>query len=283
MRVLLTIKTGSQAGRDVELQSGQAVRIGRSPEVELSFPEDAFMSGIHCTLECGVKICSIYDHGSTNGVSLNGAKVRSAEVKSGDEIVAGRTHILVQIDQTTASTILGDTQEPANLPPLLPADSQPLYAILDAAQDPEILAVLRKSGQPYESLYEGPRGEALASVAPYLVRVPEDSVLLKTLEQRAQAKSWGVFLTCDQQSKEIRKHLRRFLTVQLPDGSKVLFRYYDPRVLRVFLPSCTAEEAADFFGPVKDYWIEGEGPGKLLQFRLDGGVLVKRQMDSARV
>ena len=51
------------------------------------------------------------------------------------------------------------------------------------------------------------------------------------------------------------------------EHKKVLFRFYDPRVLRVFLPTCTPKEVLEFFGPIKRYVLEGEEPTVILQYR----------------
>lgn len=68
----------------------------------------------------------------------------------------------------------------------------------------------------------------------------------------------------------LRRHFRRFLRVTDEQGQPLMFRYYDPRVLRVYLPTCTAEELALVFGPVSAYLIEdGEVRGGA-QMRLVG-------------
>jgi len=36
------------------------------------------------------------------------------------------------------------------------------------------------------------------------------------------------------------------------------FRYYDPRVLRVYLPTCNEADLGAIFGPVACYFTEGE-------------------------
>ena len=54
---------------------------------------------------------------------------------------------------------------------LLRNDYQPLYAILDAARDIKILALLMQSKEEHQSLYEGVQGAKLSQVAPYLVRL----------------------------------------------------------------------------------------------------------------
>jgi hypothetical protein len=149
---------------------------------------------------------------------------------------------------------------------LLAKDFQPLYALLDASREPSVLKVILESKEEYQSLYEGPQGAQLAHFAPYLVRVPQKSSLLDTLVQQAWSKSWGVFVTCDKPLKDLRAHFRHFLTVKLPDGKQVYFRYYDPRVLRLFLPTCLPEETTQFFGPVKHFLMEAEDPKLALHF-----------------
>jgi len=149
---------------------------------------------------------------------------------------------------------------------LLRQDFQPLYALLDAAREPSVLKVIFESKEEYQSLYDGAAGAQLTHFAPYLVRIPPKSPLLDTLVQQAWAKSWGVYLTCGQPLKELRTHFRHFLTVKLPDGKQVSFRYYDPRVLRLFLPTCNVEEITQFFGPVKHFLVEAEDPGLALHF-----------------
>jgi hypothetical protein len=149
---------------------------------------------------------------------------------------------------------------------LLAKDFQPLYALLDASREPSVLKVILESKEEHQSLYAGPQGAQLAHFAPYLIRVPQESALLDTLVQQAWSKSWGVFVTCDQPLKDLRTHFRHFLTVKLPDGQQVYFRYYDPRVLRLFLPTCLPEETAQFFGPVKHFLMEAEDPKLALHF-----------------
>lgn len=152
------------------------------------------------------------------------------------------------------------------LPDLLRKDFQPLYALLDASREPSVLKVILESKEEHQSLYEGPQGAQLTHFAPYLIRIPPKSALLDTLVHQAWSKSWGVFLTSDKPLKDLRTHFRHFLTVKLPDGQQVYFRYYDPRVLRLFLPTCLPEETTQFFGPVKQFLIEAEDPNLALHF-----------------
>jgi hypothetical protein len=144
-----------------------------------------------------------------------------------------------------------------------------IWAIVDAAQDQQIYWTLTNSFLPYCCLFAGPLPEALEMAAPYLVQLdPEDkftNYLGKNLHRNV-----AVFLECDKTLAEVRHHLRSFLTVKDPSGRKMLFRYYDPRVLRVYLPTCTTLEMQTVFGPVKRFWAVSGNENELTQFEFRG-------------
>jgi hypothetical protein len=89
-------------------------------------------------------------------------------------------------------------------------------------------------------------------------------------------KHWGIFAIAEAGLRDMRQHFRRFLTVHDESGKPLLFRYYDPRVLRVYLPTCNAAELAEIFGPVVCYVAEGEEPDTALKFELRAGELVQQ-------
>jgi hypothetical protein len=80
--------------------------------------------------------------------------------------------------------------------------------------------------------------------------------------------SWGIFMTSSDSLENLRRHFRHFLLVQDEDGKELYFRFYDPRVLRVYLLTCTVEEARQFFGPVDSFLVENEDAQELLRFSL---------------
>ncbi len=148
-----------------------------------------------------------------------------------------------------------------------------LYAVLDAARDGAVLDLLRRAADQRASLYEGASPE-IERVGPFLVALPPESQLLEMLAIEAWGKSWGIFLRSETPFAEVRRHLRRFLTVALEDGKEYYFRFYDPRVLRHFLPSCTPEELAQFFGPIESIFGEDRDGAALLQFSAAAEVVV---------
>jgi pSer/pThr/pTyr-binding forkhead associated (FHA) protein len=273
MRVRLEVVSGAPGGRVIELEPRPVIRFGRTQRAEIAFPDDAHMSAVHFTVECDAGVWRLRDSGSRNGTFLNGQRVRTARLKHGDRIVAGRTAFLVRIEDTESpepEVQLANTGVPGaaldRLITLFHGELQPLFAVLDAARDPHILNILLESNQPFESLLNGQEGQDLAHFAPYLARLPEGSLLLETLVRQGWGNSWGVYLTSHRTLKEVQNHIRRFLRVRLPEGREVYFRYYDPRVLRLFLPTCRPDEINRFFGPVKCFMMEGDEPDILLQF-----------------
>jgi pSer/pThr/pTyr-binding forkhead associated (FHA) protein len=153
---------------------------------------------------------------------------------------------------------------------LLRGELQPLYALLDAAVEPDVLKVLYESKEERQSLFEGVLGARLVHFAPHLVRLPKESPLLETLVQKAWGKNWGIYIACARPLAELRAHLRQFLEVRVPGNREMHFRYYDPRILRVFLPTCLPDEINQFFGPVKYFVTEDKNPDVLLRFSNNG-------------
>jgi pSer/pThr/pTyr-binding forkhead associated (FHA) protein len=269
----LEVQTGSSAGQQIVVRTGESVTIGRVAPSDFAFPDDTHMSSRHFRVECSEHTCTLRDLKSSNGTLLNGHGAAIALLRNGDTVLAGNTSFSVQTAQEGAerspATVVssGENATPQDrLLSLFRNEFQPLYALLDAAVEPSILKVLRESKEEYQSLYQGSSGAQLVHFAPYLVRLPKDSPLLETIVQQGWGKNWGVYLICDQPLEELRKHFRHFLMVRMPDGKQVYFRFYDPRVLRAYLPTCLPVEIEQFFGPVKHYITEDINPNSLLQF-----------------
>src|SRR5262245_4461587 len=139
------------------------------------------------------------------------------------------------------------------LPSLCDVNTRSLYAVVDTARDSSIQKCFANPAVESVSLYRGEPEETLAAVAPYLIRIDHDAGLLSSLLISGWGESWGIFLIADTDIEIVRRHLRRFLLVLDPDGKELYFRFYDPRVLRVYLPTCTASETKRFLGPVRTY------------------------------
>lgn len=149
---------------------------------------------------------------------------------------------------------------------------KPIYAILDSARDPRILPLLRLSDCEFKILYSGNMAESMSEYAPYLVSLPPGTPLLKKLLDEGWGQSWGYFFACNDDFSAIRRHFRRLLAVRMPNGKQVLFRFYDPRVLRAFLPTAISDEIDQFFGNISALYLEAENPKVLLTYTRSGAM-----------
>lgn len=147
---------------------------------------------------------------------------------------------------------------------------QDVWAVVDAAQDQKVYWSLTNSFLRHSCLFAGRLPEALEMAAPYIVQLDPEDKFTEYLADN-MGRSLGIFLRCDLSLEDVRHHLRTFLTVKDMSGRKMLFRYYDPRVLRVYLPTCTNSELQTVFGPIKSYWAEADQPGTLTQFEVVKG------------
>ena len=143
------------------------------------------------------------------------------------------------------------------------------FLLLDAAHDERIWPKLYHSNVRYQCLYDGQLADQYASVAPYLAQIDTDNPsLLHWYLENGWGEAWGYLLSSQALFEQIRRHLRRFLMVKNEVGDEVCFRFYDPRVLRVFLASCDAGERAHFYGPIESFVLEN-AEGKLVRLQAD--------------
>lgn len=154
-----------------------------------------------------------------------------------------------------------------------------VYAILDGASVPRLPQTLEQMEVESECLFRGELDPELALVAPYLAVVQQPGhPFTDWLLQEGWGQHWGVFAVSKADFRNLRMHLRAFLKVYGPDLKPLYFRYYDPRVLRVYLPTCDEQESRTVFGPVLRYVVEDEDPSVLLKFWPESG-----QVKSERV
>lgn len=161
-----------------------------------------------------------------------------------------------------------------------------VYAIFDGASIERLPVVLWEHRPEHVCLFAGEVEPDLAEVAPYLVRLEAGSDFAGWAAGQWGRHS-GVFFQAPATLPfiELRKHFRKFLRVQTPEGKSVYFRYYDPRVLRSYLPTCNPQELAMVFGPVTAYAAESADPASALWFRrrADGSLDVETMPASQAV
>ncbi|MFO0617552.1 MAG: DUF4123 domain-containing protein [Polyangiaceae bacterium] len=130
-----------------------------------------------------------------------------------------------------------------------------VFALLDGARDERVYRAVYDSRLEYECLFTGELSYELAAAAPYLVRLDQTAALSRWLLEEEWTHSLGIFAWSFEDTETLRRHFRRLLQVRSQDGERLYFRYYDPRVMRSYLPTCRAFELGELFGPVVRYVV----------------------------
>lgn len=154
-------------------------------------------------------------------------------------------------------------------------DSFQVYALLDGARDDAIVPAVAASRLPSECLFAGALAPELALAAPYLVQVAPESAFFATLCSAGWPAAWGLYAMAPPQVtlQALRRHFRTLLRVRDEHGRTLAFRFYDPRVARTFLPTCSPQQVMEFFGPVHSFVMAAELPRRALRFTQVGGRL----------
>ena len=151
-----------------------------------------------------------------------------------------------------------------------------VYAILDGASAEQLVPATYRHGVESVCLFRGELDPELEQVAPYLVEIDAESPFVDWVLDEGWGRHWGIFMVSKANLRTLRQHFRTFLTVYDPDNLPLYFRYYDPRVMRVYLPTCNADELEAVFGPVDRYLMEGEDGETLLRCERKEGALLCR-------
>ena len=137
-------------------------------------------------------------------------------------------------------------------------DGQPLFALVDGAQDLDLAITARASfNLETTSLFDDHLADSLAHLAPYLIKVGLHDPFLEVWDAHLGRHS-GFLFTSPASFDDVYVHLVNNLHVRDEYGLRCLFRFYDPRVLRDYLPSCETEELEKFFGPIQNIYMENE-------------------------
>ena len=160
-----------------------------------------------------------------------------------------------------------------------------IHLLLDAARMEDAMDQARALNPLHVSLYRNKEGneEILPSVAPFLFTYPYNDEFSDLILTEGWGNSWGLWLESEAEFEELYKHFRRFLTVRTEEGQDLYFRFYDPRVLRIFLPTCDIDQLRAFFGPVTQFIMEDEDHAHCIIFSLWNDELFVDQQDAAHI
>ena len=125
-----------------------------------------------------------------------------------------------------------------------------LYGIVDTAIDDRLYDILQAEPDLSEvtCLYDGAPAIRYARYAPYLLKLHDGSPLLQRWLHEGWTQHWGIFLSSEARSKELKRHLKKFMQATDHQNRAVWVRFYDPRVLPNWLQGLHPGHLADWFG-----------------------------------
>lgn len=157
-----------------------------------------------------------------------------------------------------------------------------LYAVIDVARDPYLLLpVIEGFTDDTQCLFRGKAREELGDQTAWLARVDPQEGLLDWLIEEGWGRRIVAFVVTTLNLTRLAAHLRKFTKVKDKNGVEYFFRFYDPQVLRQYLPVFAAREHVMFFREIDCCAIENtRRPNELMIGRSVGGALVWETHDA---
>ncbi len=145
-----------------------------------------------------------------------------------------------------------------------------IYAVADAARDHDLAwAAFDRFGLDRWSLFPADTAAAMRRVAPYLIPVPfgprfpyPGSGYLELWATRLWG-ARGILVSSPADPRSVWEHLRELFLAVDEEHVEYYFRFYDPRVLRGFLPTLAGDEVRQFYGPIQRFFVEGTEAGEI--------------------
>jgi Domain of unknown function (DUF4123) len=151
------------------------------------------------------------------------------------------------------------------------------YILLDSAQMGVYINAAFNLNKKFDSLYRGQIQTSLSLVAPYLFSFDENREFSKWIISN-WGNSWGTIVGSNWDFETCWKHFRKFLIVKKENKEEFYFRFYDPRVLTIFLPTCDRNQVIDFFGPIDYFIVEGTSKNEGIEFTHHNGNLKQEKI-----
>ena len=134
------------------------------------------------------------------------------------------------------------------------------YLLLDGAQIDDLMQILYQL-EPvpeFHRLYDGTRYAELAEVGPVLITTDHSSLLSQHFKEHWSTTA-GATLNSRARTDELIQHLSSLVHASVSGGVSVLFRYYDPRILHLWLTDMNDGQRNTALGPVEQFQLWAHG------------------------
>jgi hypothetical protein len=150
----------------------------------------------------------------------------------------------------------------------------PNYFVADGAIMNDEIERFSDFGIAPITLYVGMEEEAIADVGPFLIDIYKNIDAQNWIIDNTDTSISGIFLKTNAEYDDILDHLQSLILVEDEEGNEMYFRFYDPRVLIKFLPTCNASQLKQFFGPVSEFYVFEDGSKGAIKYLLLNGKLM---------
>jgi len=189
----------------------------------------------------------------------------SSDVPLGDDPPPAAARPGVRPPSVVRPVMKEPVEWPVDLRNFRPDPGNFAFAIIDTAAGTDLLFHAQQLNMAPRCLFPEPTPDAIAAVAPYVVEVHPKSNFMHPWTDNL-GKNAGILLESPESLGTIVEHWTKIFLSRTEDGPSCFFRFYDPRVLRGYLATCSLKELTRFFGPTHAVYVEDETPAKLLRF-----------------
>lgn len=133
---------------------------------------------------------------------------------------------------------------------LFARDGGRVHAVLDGRVVPGLPALLEKADVAgWDCLERGALSAEAARLAPYIAELRADSPFSDWVLAEAPATypGWGVVMASTRPLLAMREHCRNLDDVITPEGERRPWRWYDPELLALLLPSFSPSQLDELF------------------------------------
>lgn len=143
------------------------------------------------------------------------------------------------------------------------------YLILDGAQIGDLIKTIYRL-QPaaeIDILYLNTPFAELQEVSPVLVKITPNNALYQHFQAQWQNTA-GIHMIATGDLYSLGNHLRTSLQAKI-NGQAYFFRFYDPRILSLWLETLTKQQQQQFMGSISKLYLPDPNTGELIEYTND--------------